>query len=394
MADKPPALRHLFSRVLSDGPRDAVLWRLRAGLAALDAGEIVLAERTFEEALGPIEALYANSPAAERARSLWAAEREKEFRGEAHERAMAFLYRGLIELARGDHGAARATFAQGLVQTTYGSTLQDRPARFATLSLLEGFAGRCAGLPAAMVEESFAAARSANPELRIPARGDTLVLFETGAAPIKVADGLRRERLTYAPPPMPSLISARARTVAGGDAVTLVQGDNLYQMAVSQGGRAGVDAVNQGKAQTQAATEGVGTVATAAGLAGLAAATQMRGQDAQAAAIAGGAALVVGLVASAAATGMRPEADVRAWDNLPGNILIGSLPSAAAPVPTQGRAARSAPGSAIPPAQPVSGPSEVRVDFAGARSGSRTLAVRGTGECRVAWGRELSAGGR
>ena len=138
LADKPPGTHHLYAAVLTGGPRNRVLNQTRAGLAAFEAAADDVAAASFDDALNRIEAIYADNPSAEKARSTFVPERSKDFKGEAYERAMAFYYRGLIFLAQGDYGNARAVFQGGQLQDAFAED-QRYQSDFAVLDVLSGW---------------------------------------------------------------------------------------------------------------------------------------------------------------------------------------------------------------------------------------------------------------
>ena len=65
LLDKPQGTHHIFSSVLTGGPRNRVLNQMRAGLAAFEAGADDIAAASFDDALNYIEAIYADNPTAE-----------------------------------------------------------------------------------------------------------------------------------------------------------------------------------------------------------------------------------------------------------------------------------------------------------------------------------------
>ncbi|MEO5373315.1 MAG: hypothetical protein H7840_03430 [Alphaproteobacteria bacterium] len=202
LADKPVALRpHLVVRQ-QQGVRNLVLNDMRIGLAALELGETRLAADLFDEALLGIEAVYADTPSAAEARSLWAKEAVKDFKGEPYERAMAYYYRGLLYLWVGDYQNARASFKSGVLQDAFAEEEQHR-ADFALLIFLEGWASHCDGRES-LAEESYAEVKTLRPGFVPPGRDDdTLILAETGWAPVKSRGdqraGLSRRHLMFFP---------------------------------------------------------------------------------------------------------------------------------------------------------------------------------------------------
>jgi outer membrane protein assembly factor BamD (BamD/ComL family) len=91
LTDKPPAT-HLYGSVLT-GVSAMRVNQMRAGLAAFEAGADKIAAASFDDALNYIEAIYADNPTAEKARSTFLPERTKEYKGESYEQAMASLSR-------------------------------------------------------------------------------------------------------------------------------------------------------------------------------------------------------------------------------------------------------------------------------------------------------------
>ncbi len=108
--DFDPRLQPVVQQLLQEGDRNFVLNHLRLGVQAMEIGQYDVAAQSFDQALGIITSVYADSESAARARSLWIEEGSKDFRGEPYERAMAFYYRGLLDLMDGEYDTARSSF--------------------------------------------------------------------------------------------------------------------------------------------------------------------------------------------------------------------------------------------------------------------------------------------
>ena len=148
MADKPAVLAPNVETLLAQGPRNAVLNHGRIGFLAFELGRPRLAQAQLENAAQAIETVYADNSAAELARSNFAREDVKDFKGEPFERAMVFYYLGLSYLALGDFENARASFKAGEYQDSL-SRAEKYQADFALLNFLAGWAARYRpGLPA------------------------------------------------------------------------------------------------------------------------------------------------------------------------------------------------------------------------------------------------------
>ncbi|NJK92474.1 MAG: hypothetical protein HC904_11965 [Blastochloris sp.] len=98
---------------------------MRAGLSALRLGHFDLARETFDRAIAEVESLQEGAEQAKRAKSRFVGEREKWFKGENHERAALYLYRGLLYLRDQDFGNAAACFKRAQLQDITGDDAPD-----------------------------------------------------------------------------------------------------------------------------------------------------------------------------------------------------------------------------------------------------------------------------
>jgi tetratricopeptide (TPR) repeat protein len=317
LSNKPLELHRFYEKVLTQGPRNAVLNHMRAGLAAMDIGAWNTAERSFDKAIAGIEAVYAESEQAEKARSTWVKENYKAFKGEPYERAMAYYYRGLLYLREGAYDNARAAFKGGLLQDTLAAQ-ETFSQDVALLAYLSGWASRCNGDPD-LAAQAFAEAQDYNAALDPPPEGaDLLLIGETGLAPRKVAVGKHDQAIAFE-----RAEGARDREVEVDLAdreVALTEAEDVFFQASTRGGRK-IEKVLEGQAQFKDTTDAVGDAAVAGGLA-----TMAYGTDDAAAA--GLAVVAVGLIAKGVAAATRPEADLRAWDNLPEKVHLAALATA------------------------------------------------------------------
>lgn len=303
----PSTLRPYYDTLLEEGEWGAVLNLKRLGLEALDQGHPDVAARAFDAAIERIELVYADSDSARKARSLWSSEGSKDFKGDPYERAMVYYYRGLLFAAEGDYENARASFRSAEYQDTITQS-ETHAGDFGLMSLLAGWASECAG-DAGMAADLYRRAAGQQPEgLLPPAAGQrTLLLLESGTAPIKVGTGNYSEALQFRPGGNPfASASVDGRPLA-------VLGDVGWQ-ASTLGGRQ-VDAVLDGKARFRQASEGV----AGAGMLGVQ--LSLSSGDSGAA----GALAVVGLAAALISAATKPKADIRHWDNLPDRIYGGFL---------------------------------------------------------------------
>ncbi len=301
-ASLPDGLRKYYDALLAEGEWGAVLNLQRVGLEAIDQGRPDVAARAFDAAIARIELIYADSPSARKARSMWSAEGVKDFKGEPYERVMAYYYRGLLFLAEGDYGNARAAFRSAEYQDTISND-ENYAGDFGLMSMLAGWASHCAG-DEGMAEEFYQRAAGQQPQgLVAPAPGsDALLLVESGTSPVKSATGSYGEALQFKAGDNPFVAVS-----AGTQAVPVLA--DLGWQASTLGGRQ-VDAILDGKASFRGGAQGVGEV----GMLGAQAAISSGDSGAA------GALAVVGVAAVLISAAVKAKADIRYWDNLPDRI--------------------------------------------------------------------------
>jgi len=390
LADKPAELKKHFYVSLNQGRRNQVLNDMRLGLASMELGETGLAESLFDDALLNIESIYANNAEAEKARALFTKEAVKDFKGEPYERAMAYYYRGLLYMKAGDYDNARASFKGGFIQDSFADEDQHR-ADFGLLQYLQGWASRCRG-NTVTAEEDFKDFASISDKFPLPGKDDnTLVLVETGAAPVKYSPTetstgkgkgkplkYRRAAITETaeltltemePPPAPKKGEKPKPAQEVSRVVAIPQIEDIYFQASTRGGRE-FDSILAGKAQFQSVAGGVGDAALMGAVVAASYANNSNDRDRQRdGAAAAGALLLIALMAKAAAAATEAEADTRFWDNLPDRVHATTL--------------------ALPP-QATSLTVSFK-DASGALLRTREAKITRTGACGLAWVRGETA---
>ena len=175
-------LDHFQQKLQAEGEQNRVLNEMEIGTRELWTDNLDGAAAAFTDAITQIEQVYSADPNAAKARSLWHEEGAKSFKGEPYERAMAFYYRGLIYLRKGDYENARAAFREGQLQDAFAEEDQNQ-ADFALLQFLEAWASHLNG-DFDLRDEALNRLKQLRPNF--PGIGnddDTLVLVETGSAP-------------------------------------------------------------------------------------------------------------------------------------------------------------------------------------------------------------------
>lgn len=318
---EPAELGPLYERLFIEGERNATLNLQRIGLAALAIGKIDVAEKALDGAAFRIDLIYADNPEAQKAKSLWTAEKVKDYKGEPYERAMAFFYRGLAYAARGDFQNARALFKQADYQDTVaeGEAFQGD---FGLMPYMAGWASYCDGNVGMAKEFLQMAAKGDRNYAALSVEQPVLVLYETGRAPFKYGAGRTGEALKWQPHPIPAQNVVAA---CGGEPNTcfvekFVVGADIGFQATTRGGRA-FDAILGGKADFKEGAQNISKVGMTIGAVGADAAMMTGSSDMAGIAAIG---MLAGLVAQGVADSTQTQADIREWEQLPGIVWLGT----------------------------------------------------------------------
>jgi tetratricopeptide (TPR) repeat protein len=313
----PPTLRSLYRELLLGGERDYVWNAMRLGLAAGRLGEKAMAARMFDGAIRRVEALQEGAAQAERAKSKFVAESEKYFKGESYERAALYVYRGLLYAEAGDMENAGACFRRAQVQDLAESG--EKSGDWYSAEWLLAYAQQRSGRLSEAQHALARAAQFGGRRGRVPPplkEGNVLLMVEAGEGPQKFAGGDHGEKLYF------SEGDIRARRIEvrmAGQPVALVPAaEDLYVQATTRGMRK-VDHILAGKAQFKEATDIAGTAGIVAG----AATAATSHSDTQS--LVGLGLVVGGLISKGISGAAQPEADTRAWENLPHSLFFSTL---------------------------------------------------------------------
>ncbi len=295
-------------------PRDRLLWEYRTAAADLRSGNNVRARQYLDDALLTLGGIYGTDKNAQKARSYFNEESKKTFIGEPYERVMAYFYRGLLYWMDGEPDNARACFRSGEIEDS-SSEGQQYQGDYVLLDYLDGLiSAKEGGDGSDAWQRAQANCREFPKPPPYDPQANVLVFLEFGPGPQKYATGPYREELRFRVMPSPvysAMIQVEGQTLAANAY------DDLYFQATTRGGRV-MDHVLANKAVFKTSTDIAGNV----GIVGGAIAASSRDQTSQEVGLG---LLAAGVVSKIVAASTRPEADTRAWNNLPRYLSFAAL---------------------------------------------------------------------
>lgn len=318
-ATKNSALAKPYEVLYAEGEHNAVLNFYNLAMHATQVGDFDIAKKALDLATLRIEAIYADDPNAEKAKSIWNEEKVKDFKGEPYERSMVYFYRGMYYLLDGDYQNARAMFLSAERQDTL-SEKETFQGDFGMMLFLAGWASQCDG-DKSRAKELFEQAKSAQPGVfdNIGASTNFLGIVEVGSGPKKISLGKYKELLTFSESKEEFQFSdvsiSGARIADGGKPVEV---GNVDFQATTRGGRP-VQAILDGKASFK---EGTGQLATIGKTGGLIAMSAGMGSNNRNLAQGGAIFSLLGSFAEIAAANMTPAADTRSLQGLPSRVFF------------------------------------------------------------------------
>ena len=309
----PESIRQPFVAMYAEGRENQALYAMRAGLAAMYIGDFPLAARTLDMAITDVDSLMAGAKEAQRASGKFVREQEKWFKGEAYERSALYFFRGLLYLTTNDFGNAAACFKRAQLYDITGDDAPGFAGDWYSCEWALALAAYKQGFPDEAQQAMERAAKFSTRQGDVPPpepNQNVLVVVLTGGGPIKARAGKYGERLVYVEGPNP----VTEVEIRQGDQVLArsAPAESLYVQATTRGTRQ-VDYLLAGKANFK---QGTAVAAAALGTGAVIASQQKNGDVA--AGVLAGLAILSALISSATT----PEADVRAWDNLPHSIFL------------------------------------------------------------------------
>ena len=297
--------------------KDRVLWEYRIAASALHRGLYDEAKVKLDSALAEAAANYGQvNAAAAKSRRMFRNESDKPFIGEPYERVMASYYRGILYWRDGEPDNSRALFRSGEL---FDSDTEDKTyaGDYILLDYLDGLVTAKLGGDGS---DSLARARASAKQQGRPKppdfnpKANVMLFVEYGQGPTKYAGGEYSEQLKFYT--QHSRVRS-ARVEVDGRRVALPPYDDVSFQATTRGGRL-MDHVLGNKASFKQTTDTIGNAA----LMGSMVASNQDSHNSNKVAIG---LAIVGIASKIASASTTPQADIRAWDNLPQFLSFAAL---------------------------------------------------------------------
>ncbi len=303
------------TNAIANGPKkDKVLWEYRTAAAMMRHADFASARQYLDDALTTLQGIYGSDPTAKKARGYFHAESKKTFIGEPYERSMAYIYRGIIYWMDGEPDNARACFRSAELEDS-DTQNHEYAGDWVLPDYLDGLATAKLGGDGS---DAFKRAQSDAKNLKLPEynpKANLLIFMEFGPGPAKYATGEYAQELRFSVGASPV---SQAEVRVDATQFPVAPTDDVWFQASTRGGRV-MDHILGNKAVFKSATDTAGNVALIGGLG-----TAVMSHDRTAQEVGLGVALA-GLVSKAVSAATTPEADTRAWDNLPRYLSFASL---------------------------------------------------------------------
>ena len=303
------------TNAVANGPqKDKVLWQYRTAAAAMRHGDFSLAREYLGDALTTLQGIYGPDSNAKKARGYFHAESKKTFIGEPYERSMAYIYRGILYWMDGEPDNARACFRSAEFEDS-DTEKHEYAGDWVLPDYLEGLASAKLGGDGS---DAFKRAQASAKNIKLPEynpKANLLIFVEFGPGPTKYATGQYRQELRFNVGASPV---NQAEIKVDSLEFPVAPTDDVWFQASTRGGRA-MDHILGHKAVFKSATDTAGNIAMIGGLS-----TAVMSHDRTAQEVGLGIA-VAGLLSKAVSAATTPEADTRAWDNLPRYLSFASL---------------------------------------------------------------------
>ncbi len=280
-------------------------------------GQFDAAKPLLDDALLTLGGVFGKDAEARKARGLFSKEARKTFIGEPYERSMAYFYRGVIYWRDGELDNARACFRSAEFEDS-DAEKSEYKGDWVLPDYLDGLATTKLG---GNGEDALKRAKAVAKNINLPdynPQANVLFILEYGPGPEKHADGKYDELLRFRTRGSP-VLSAQIKT--GAINLPVAPCDDLNFQATTRGGRV-MDHVLANKAVFKGTTDTIGDAAIISGA--ILADGRHRRRNSSADEIGAGL-LLAGVASKLISAATTPEADIRAWDNLPQFISFAVL---------------------------------------------------------------------
>jgi len=337
ISKQPYSVVKSIKKLEKEQERNAVLNLTDLAMTALSQKDKIspanlkeLVDKPLDLAIKRIEDVYADTPEAKKARSLWHDEATKDFKGEPYERSFVFFIRGLRYYEAGDFDNAIACFKSGNIQDSL-STEGKFNADMANMEWMIGLCHQKLG-EVEDAKEAFKRARKHRPDLLIPDKNDNaIIIFFAGTGPLKKQTGKYKDILLFQSGKNIAKIIMTSYIQLGLNPSyhSAKLFEDVFFQATTRGGR-GIDKINKNKSTVKDNTKIIGNVTILLGLIALGIALMSAAAssgDWKVAAIIGGiglALIAIGIGAHITAKMMRTKADIRTLKTIPNKLLIQS----------------------------------------------------------------------
>jgi tetratricopeptide (TPR) repeat protein len=338
ISKQPNSIINSIKKLEKEHERNAVLNLTDIAMTALSQKDKIapktlkeLVDKSLDLAIDRIEDIYADTPEAKKARSLWHDEATKDFKGEPYERSFVFFLRGLRYYEAGDFDNAIACFKSGIIQDSL-SVEGKFNADMANIEWMIGLCHQKLG-ESEGAKEAFKRAAGIRPDLLAPDKDDNaLIIFFVGNGPVKKQTGKYKDILLFELGKSLSKIIMTSYMQLGTNPSyhSLKLFEDVFFQATTRGGRQ-IDKINKHKSTVKDNTKIIGNLTILLGLiaigTALIVAASAQGGSPMAAAILGGIGiglLALGIGAHIAAKLMKTKADIRTFKSIPGKIFIQS----------------------------------------------------------------------
>ena len=232
--------RKVLEKVQRTPGRSQALYLADCGILAMHANGVNLAKEALDQSLVTVGSITVGGDAEREVTKQHGQESAKIFKGEAHERVIIYLYRGLLYLAEKDYDNAHACFLSACLQDA--GAQPGGHGNWMSVDLLRLFCER--GMDSTSCEEFARHCQTTYPQeagsfgepLYRKVKHPLVIALAVGQPPLKTTAKAGKDGVALGYVPSPSQI-CQVRLVSGGHAMELPATDDVYVQAATRGQR-------------------------------------------------------------------------------------------------------------------------------------------------------------